>query len=50
MKNKARYDPEYRPTETDINEVIQTYKEPKEIAHKFLVRKEKANNKCASKI
>jgi uncharacterized protein (UPF0332 family)/predicted nucleotidyltransferase len=41
MRNKARYDPEYRPTETDVNEVIQTYKELKEIAHKFLVRKEK---------
>jgi len=34
MRNKAKYDPEYRPTEADANEVLQTYRELKEIARR----------------
>jgi uncharacterized protein (UPF0332 family) len=36
IRNKARYDPEYRPVEADADEVIQTYRELKEIAYRAI--------------
>jgi len=37
--NKARYDPECRSVEADVNEALQTYKEIREIARKILEKK-----------
>jgi uncharacterized protein (UPF0332 family) len=42
IRNKARYDPEYRPVEADADEVIQTYRELREIAYK-VIKKEEGN-------
>jgi hypothetical protein len=39
LRNKARYDPEYKPVEAEVNEVFQTYRELREIAHKMLMKK-----------
>jgi uncharacterized protein (UPF0332 family) len=36
IRNKARCDPEYRPVEADADEVIQTYRELKEIAYRAI--------------
>jgi len=38
MRNKARYDPEYAPTEADASEVLQTYRELREVARSVLAR------------
>lgn len=42
IRNKARYDPEYRPVEVDADGVIQTYRELREIAYK-VIKKEEGN-------
>jgi len=39
LGNKARYDPEYEPVEAEVNEVLQTYRELREIAYKILMKK-----------
>jgi len=36
LRNKARYDPEYSPTEADASEVIQTYEELREVARRVI--------------
>jgi len=36
LRNKARYDPDYRPLEVEVNEVLQAYREIRELAHKIL--------------
>jgi uncharacterized protein (UPF0332 family)/predicted nucleotidyltransferase len=36
LRNKARYDPDYNPREADVNEVLQAYREVREIARKIL--------------
>jgi uncharacterized protein (UPF0332 family)/predicted nucleotidyltransferase len=36
LGNKARYDPDYSPREADVNEVLQAYREVREIARKIL--------------
>ena len=36
LKNKARYDPDYKPLEVDVNEVLQAYREIREVARKIL--------------
>jgi uncharacterized protein (UPF0332 family)/predicted nucleotidyltransferase len=36
LGNKARYDPDYNPREADVNEVLQAYREVREIARKIL--------------
>jgi len=40
MRNRARYDPEYAPTEADVDEVLQTYRELREIAYRLLKKGE----------
>jgi len=42
LRNKARYDPEYSPTEADASEVIQTYEELREVARRVVEKKESA--------
>jgi uncharacterized protein (UPF0332 family) len=37
LRNRARYDPDYNPQEADVNEVLQTYREIREIARKILI-------------
>jgi len=34
LRNRARYDPDYNPREADVNEVLQAYREVREIARK----------------
>ena len=41
LRNKARYDPEYSPTEADAGEVIRTYEELREVARR-VINKEKS--------
>jgi predicted nucleotidyltransferase len=36
LRNKARYDPDYKPLEVDVNEVLQAYREIREVARKIL--------------
>jgi uncharacterized protein (UPF0332 family) len=38
-RNRARYDPEYAPTEDDASSVLQTYRELREIALRTLERR-----------
>ena len=44
LRNKARYDPEYSPTEADAGEVIRTYEELREVARR-VIRKRAPNSK-----
>jgi predicted nucleotidyltransferase/HEPN domain-containing protein len=39
LRNKARYDPEYEPVEAEVSEVLQTYRELREIAYKIPMKK-----------
>jgi uncharacterized protein (UPF0332 family) len=36
LRNKARYDPDYKPLEVDVNEALQAYREIREVARKIL--------------
>jgi len=36
LRNKARYDPDYKPLEVDVNEVLQAYREIREVARKII--------------
>jgi uncharacterized protein (UPF0332 family) len=36
LRNKARYDPDYEPIKAEVNEVLQVYKEIREIVCKIL--------------
>jgi uncharacterized protein (UPF0332 family)/predicted nucleotidyltransferase len=36
LRNKARYDPDYKPLEVDVDEVLQAYREIREVARKIL--------------
>jgi len=36
LRNKARYDPDYNPSETDVDEVLQAYRELRDIARRIL--------------
>jgi uncharacterized protein (UPF0332 family) len=40
LRNKARYDPDYKPLEVDVSEVVQAYREIREIARKILKENE----------
>jgi uncharacterized protein (UPF0332 family) len=40
LRNKARYDPDYKPLEVDVNEVLQAYREIREVARKILKENE----------
>jgi predicted nucleotidyltransferase len=39
LRNKARYDPEYEPVEAEVSEVLQTYRELREITYKIPMKK-----------
>jgi len=40
LRNKSRYDPDYKPLEVDVNEVLQAYREIREVARKILKENE----------
>jgi len=43
LRNRARYDPDYSPSETDVAEVLQLYRELKDVVGRMLSREDATN-------